>query len=326
VRSQTAPGVQHHRVFDAFPDSWLPDPGLDAVIDGTQTGTRVRFNFSEPPQQGARQRVDRLIGDGGFIPVANGETPSLRLLGLAPANFLDVRDSGAAHLETCCEVRGRGIRPSVTQLGDATLEHVVMAGLAVGHHGQTGFQLGVRRGVGPGLEKSPGAPSPLGNSLEECQIVEGRRIVQRHNTPFMEAHLGLCTRIPLTTVAQERQEPQVPRQAPIIRSLIGLCTTSEGWGMLQLPLDRWRLTSHCPAGGHAREHPPLTPWAALPHAARAAPVALRTDTSGRRSPRQSGLSRPLARPPEFGPESPGSSATWTPGAGNPSPTSDSRRQ
>jgi hypothetical protein len=37
-------------------------------------------------------------------------------------------------------------------------------------------------------------------------------------------------------------------------------------------------------------------------------VTLRTDTSGRHSPQQSGLSRPLAHPPEFGPESPGSSA------------------
>jgi hypothetical protein len=117
-----------------------------------------------------------------------------------------------------------------------------------------------------------------------------------------------------------------PPNAPTIRSILGICTTFEVWGMLQLPLDRWRITSHCPAGGHARERLSLTPWAALPHAARAATVALRTDTSGRHSPRQSGLSRPLARPPEFGPESPGSSATWTPGGGNPSPTSDSRRQ
>ena len=29
-----------------------PGLGLDAVIDGTQTGTRVDFNISEPPQQG----------------------------------------------------------------------------------------------------------------------------------------------------------------------------------------------------------------------------------------------------------------------------------
>src|SRR6266567_6385585 len=109
----------------------LPGLGLDAVIDGTQTGARVRFNISEPAQQGARQWVDRLVGDGGFIPVANGGTLPLRLPGLAPANFLDVGQSGAAHLETLYEVRILGIRPGVTQLGDATLEHVVMAGLAV---------------------------------------------------------------------------------------------------------------------------------------------------------------------------------------------------
>jgi hypothetical protein len=149
------------------PGSCLPGLGLDAVIDGTQTGTRVDFNISEPPQQGAHQRADRLIGDGGFILVANGETPSLRLLGLAPAHFLDVRESGAAHLETCCEDRVWGIRPGVTQLGDATREHVVIAGLAVGHHGQTGFQLGGQRGVGPGLEQYPGAPFPSGNGVEE---------------------------------------------------------------------------------------------------------------------------------------------------------------
>jgi hypothetical protein len=33
-------------------------------------GTRVHFNISELPQQGAHQRVDRLIGDGDFILVA----------------------------------------------------------------------------------------------------------------------------------------------------------------------------------------------------------------------------------------------------------------
>src|SRR5713101_6031612 len=115
------------RVVDALPGSCLPGLGLDAVIDGTQTGPRVRFNIREPTQQGARQRVDRRIGDRGFIPVAYGWTLPLRLPGLAPANFLDVGQSGAAHLETFCEVRVRGIRPGVTQLGDAALEHVVMA-------------------------------------------------------------------------------------------------------------------------------------------------------------------------------------------------------
>src|SRR4029450_8343500 len=142
------------------PSSFLSGLGLNAVIDGTQTGSRVDFNISEPPQQGACQRVDRLIGDRGFIPVANGGPPPLCLLGLAPANFLDVREGRAAHLETFGKVRVWDIRPGVTQLGDATLEHVVMAGLSVGHHGQTGLQLGVRRGVSPGLEKHPSAPFP----------------------------------------------------------------------------------------------------------------------------------------------------------------------
>src|SRR5512145_1527590 len=64
---------------------------LDARIDGTQTGPRVRFDISEPPQQGTRERVDRLIGDRCFIPVAHGWTLPLRLPGLAPANFLCVR-------------------------------------------------------------------------------------------------------------------------------------------------------------------------------------------------------------------------------------------
>src|SRR5689334_13031696 len=78
----------------------LPGLCLDAVIDGTQTGSRVRFDIREPPQQGARERIDRLIGDRGFIPVANAWTPPLCLPGLAPANFLSVGHIGAAHLET----------------------------------------------------------------------------------------------------------------------------------------------------------------------------------------------------------------------------------
>src|SRR5712691_12554097 len=66
--------------------SRLPGLFLDAVIDGTQTGTRVCFDIREPTQQGARERVDRLIGNRGFIPVANGWTLPLRLPGLTPAN------------------------------------------------------------------------------------------------------------------------------------------------------------------------------------------------------------------------------------------------
>src|SRR4029450_6301716 len=131
------------------PGSCLPGLGLDAVIDGTQTGTGVDFNISEPPQQGAGQRVDRLIGDRRFIPVPNGGPPPLCLLGLAPAHFLDVRDSGGAHLETFVKVRVWDSRPGVTQLGDATLEHVVRAGLSVGHQGQTGLPLGGPRGCAP---------------------------------------------------------------------------------------------------------------------------------------------------------------------------------
>src|SRR2546426_11896431 len=107
---------------------------LDAVIDGTQPGARVRFDISEPPQQGARERVDRLIGDRGFIPVANGRTLPLRLPALAPANFLCVGHLGAAHLETFVEVRGLVIRPGVTQLFVTMLENVVMAGLSGCYH------------------------------------------------------------------------------------------------------------------------------------------------------------------------------------------------
>jgi hypothetical protein len=115
----------------------IPGLCLDAVIDSTQTGPRVRFDVSEPPQQRTREWVDRLIGDRCFIPVANGWTPPLRLSGLAPANFLCVGHSGAAHLETFFEVRVLVIRPGVTQLFEATLENVVMAGLSVCHHEQT---------------------------------------------------------------------------------------------------------------------------------------------------------------------------------------------
>src|SRR5262245_19915273 len=138
----------------------LPGLCLDAVIDGTQTGPRVRFDISEPAQQGARERVDRLIGDRCFIPVANGWTPPLRLSGFAPANFLCIGHIGAAHLETFFEVRVLVIRPGATQLFDATLENVVMASLSVCYHGQTRSQLGVRCCVGPGLEKNPRAPFP----------------------------------------------------------------------------------------------------------------------------------------------------------------------
>src|SRR5215510_13006450 len=112
----------------------LPSLHLDAVIDGTQTGPRVCFDISKPPQQGARQRVDRLIGNSYFIPVANGWPSPLRLPDLAPANFLGVGQSGAAHLETFFKVRVLVIRPGVSQLFDATLENVVVAGLSVGHH------------------------------------------------------------------------------------------------------------------------------------------------------------------------------------------------
>src|SRR5882724_7393575 len=78
--------------------SCLPGLCLDAVIDGTQTGARVRFDISKPPPQGAREWVDRLIGKSGFIPFSNGWTLPLRLPGLAPANFLCVGHSGAVHL------------------------------------------------------------------------------------------------------------------------------------------------------------------------------------------------------------------------------------
>src|SRR2546425_10417009 len=107
----------------AIAPACLPGLCLDAVIDGTQTGPRVRFDISEPPQQGARERIDRLIGNRGFIPVANAWTPPLRLSGLAPANFLCVGQLGAAHRETFVEVRVLVIRPGVTQLFDATLEN-----------------------------------------------------------------------------------------------------------------------------------------------------------------------------------------------------------
>src|SRR5258705_153100 len=56
------------------PGSCLSGLGLDAVIDGTQTGARVRFDIREPPQQRARERVDRLIGKRGFIPFSNSWT------------------------------------------------------------------------------------------------------------------------------------------------------------------------------------------------------------------------------------------------------------
>src|SRR5215831_19503809 len=138
----------------------LPSLCLDAVIDSTQTGSRVRFDIREPPQQGTRERVDRLIGYRCFIPVANGWTPPLRLPGLAPANFLRVGHIGAAHLETFFEVRVLVIRPGVTQLFDATLENMVMAGLSVCYHGQTRSQLRVQRCVSPGLQKNPSAPFP----------------------------------------------------------------------------------------------------------------------------------------------------------------------
>src|SRR6266404_1371450 len=133
-----APAAPPRRSMNSAPAySCLPSLCLDAVIDGTQTGPRVRFDISEPPQQGARERIDRLIGHRCFIPVANGWTPPLRLSGLAPANFLCVGHLGAAHLETFFEVRVLVIRPGVPQLFDATLENVVMAGLSVCHHGQT---------------------------------------------------------------------------------------------------------------------------------------------------------------------------------------------
>src|SRR5262245_26065945 len=105
----------------------LPGLCLDAVIDGPQTGPGVRFDISEPAQQGACERVDRLIGDRCFIPVANAWTLSLRLPGLAPANFLCVGQLGAAHFEAFFEVRVLVIHPGITQLFDATLENVVMA-------------------------------------------------------------------------------------------------------------------------------------------------------------------------------------------------------
>src|SRR6266446_3758947 len=156
-----APAAPPRRSMNIAPaHSRLPGLGLDAVIDGTQTGPRVRFDISEPSQQGARQRIDRLIGHRCFIPVANGWTLPLRLPDLAPANFLCVGYIGAAHFETFFEVRVMVIRPGVTQLFDATLENVVMAGLSVCHHGQTRSQLGVQCCVGPGLEKNPSAPFP----------------------------------------------------------------------------------------------------------------------------------------------------------------------
>src|SRR5262245_25304472 len=94
--SWSSMAVPRPRREPGCPGSCLPGLGLDAVIDGAQTGTRVDFNISELPQQGACQRGDHLIDDRGFIPVANGGTPPLCLLGLAPVHFLDVRDSGAA--------------------------------------------------------------------------------------------------------------------------------------------------------------------------------------------------------------------------------------
>src|SRR5262245_51924355 len=98
-----APSQQSMNIATAL--TCLPDLCLDAVIDGTQTSPGVCFDIREPPQQGARERVDRLIGKRCFIPVANGGTPPLRLPNLTPANFLRVGHIGAAHFETFFEVR-----------------------------------------------------------------------------------------------------------------------------------------------------------------------------------------------------------------------------
>src|SRR5215470_1955898 len=95
----------HRSMNIATEPSSLPSLGLDAVIDSTQTGSRVRFDISEPSQQGACEGVDRLISDRCFIPVTNGWPLPLRLPGLAPANFLRVGHIGATHFETFFEVR-----------------------------------------------------------------------------------------------------------------------------------------------------------------------------------------------------------------------------
>ena len=83
---------------------------LNAIIDGTQTGARVGFHLRKPTQERTCERVDRLIGHRGFIPFAHRWPPPLRLPLLAPANFLDVGQRGAAHLEPFFKVRIRGLR------------------------------------------------------------------------------------------------------------------------------------------------------------------------------------------------------------------------
>jgi hypothetical protein len=115
--------AQHHRRgMNMAPElARLPGLCLEAVIDGTQTGPRVCFDISEPPQEGAREWVNRLIGDRCFIPVANSWTLPLCLPDLAPANFLGIGHIGAAHFETFFEVRVLVIRPGVSQFCNAVV-------------------------------------------------------------------------------------------------------------------------------------------------------------------------------------------------------------
>jgi hypothetical protein len=157
---------------------------LDAVIDGSQTAARVRFDLCEPPQQGACERVDCLIGHRSFIPVANGGTLPLRLPRLGPTNFLGVGHRRAIDLEPGVEVWVVVIGPGEAEFFDAPLENLVMTGLAVGYHGETRLQCGIWGGVGPGLEKDARPPLSGGNRVEEFEIGQSGRLMRRHNTPF----------------------------------------------------------------------------------------------------------------------------------------------
>ena len=180
--------AQHHRSGMNIGAGAFRLPGLylEAVIDSTQTGPRVRFDISEPSQEGARQRIDCLMAIAASYRSRMVGAPPLRLSDLAPANFLGVGHIGAAHFETFFEVRVLVIRQGISQFGDATLENVIMASRYYCLPPWTRHARNSGSGVvsAQACLKNSGTPFPEAIMVGEPQIVQCGRMVRRHNTPF----------------------------------------------------------------------------------------------------------------------------------------------
>lgn len=91
-----------------------------------QSGARVRFDIGEPPEQGAGERVDGLVGNGRLDLFRPRRTLLLSLLPDLPiAYLLDVGPVRAVDPEPLVEVRVFLLLQAITEFLNTALEDVV---------------------------------------------------------------------------------------------------------------------------------------------------------------------------------------------------------